>query len=118
MLKSGEKNYWLPVKLNMENDLKNLQQEVLRLTQRLIGLENRLSGYDAVFNNHNQRLDAQGSDLNRLDNKLDNKIEVLEEARAKQRELNAQFALKTKPEAKIVPNSIVDKRWLAKLLKR
>ena len=62
----------------MENDLKNLQQEVLRLTQRLIALENKPAPESK----------ADNSVFNLMIDKLSIRIATLEEARQRQIKFN------------------------------
>lgn len=78
----------------MEQDIKNLQNELLRLTQRLIVLENKAPvNYDLVI----QSLRGQ---IEQLEKRADNhgaRINVLESARIEQRKLNAELLKKPEP---------------------
>ena len=65
----------------MENDLKNLQQEVLRLTQRLIALENKPAPESK----------ADNSVFNLMIDKLSIRIGALEEARQRQIKFNSDI---------------------------
>ena len=65
----------------MENDLKNLQQEVLRLTQRLIALENKPAPESKVDN----------SVFNLMIDKLSIRIATLEEGRRSQIKFNTDI---------------------------
>ena len=65
----------------MENDLKNLQQELLRLTIRLIALENKPASESKADN-------SLFNDIRLMIDKLNIRIAVLEEAWQRQRKFN------------------------------
>jgi len=91
----------------MEQDIKNLQQELLRLTQRAISTENKLSSYDTFFSdniykNSLKQVIEHGVEIQGLKSR----ISTLENARQEQKKLNSQFIIKGEPAAKSAPGSL------------